>query len=97
MEQPRDVELVFSAEEEGGFHVYAPDLPGLYTQRDTQEDAVAGPPSARVACCSWTAKREAIANPRALVSLRARQARCGRRPVLLHSLEGREVWSAGGG
>jgi predicted RNase H-like HicB family nuclease len=41
MEQPREVELVFAPQEEGGFHVYAPDLPGLHTQGDTLEEATA--------------------------------------------------------
>ena len=41
MEQPREVELVFAPREEGGFHVYAPDLPGLHTQGDTLEEAIA--------------------------------------------------------
>jgi len=41
MEQPREVELVFAPQEEGGFHVYAPDLPGLHTQGDTLEEAMA--------------------------------------------------------
>jgi predicted RNase H-like HicB family nuclease len=41
MEQPHEVELVFAPQEEGGFHVYAPDLPGLHTQGDTLEEAIA--------------------------------------------------------
>ena len=39
MEQPREVEFVFAPQEEGGYHVYAPDLPGLHTQGDTLEKA----------------------------------------------------------
>ena len=39
MEHPREVEFVFAPQEEGGYHVYAPDLPGLHTQGDTLEDA----------------------------------------------------------
>ena len=39
MEQPREVEFVFAPQEEGGYHVYAPDLPGLHTQGDTLEEA----------------------------------------------------------
>ena len=39
MEQPREIELVFAPQEEGGYHVYAPDLPGLHTQGDTLEEA----------------------------------------------------------
>lgn len=41
MEQPREIELVFAPQDEGGFHVYAPDLPGLHTQGDTLEVAMA--------------------------------------------------------
>lgn len=37
----REIELVFEPQEEGGFHVYAPDLPGLHTQGDDMEDAMA--------------------------------------------------------
>ena len=33
--------LSFAPEEEGGYHVYAPDLPGLHTQGDTLEEATA--------------------------------------------------------
>ena len=39
MEQSREVEFVFAPQEEGGYHVYAPDLPGLHTQGDTLEEA----------------------------------------------------------
>ena len=31
MAEPTEIELVFEPEEEGGYHVYAPDLPGLHT------------------------------------------------------------------
>jgi predicted RNase H-like HicB family nuclease len=41
MEQPREVELVFTPQEEGGLHVFAPDLPGRHTQGDTLEEAMA--------------------------------------------------------
>jgi predicted RNase H-like HicB family nuclease len=41
MSQPDEIELIFAPEEEGGYHVYAPDLPGLHTQGDTLEEAVA--------------------------------------------------------
>lgn len=37
--QQREIELVFAPQEEGGYHVYAPDLPGLHTQGDTLEEA----------------------------------------------------------
>jgi predicted RNase H-like HicB family nuclease len=41
MDQPREIELVFAPQEEGGYHVYAPDLPGLHTQGDTLGEATA--------------------------------------------------------
>jgi len=41
VEQPREIEFVFAPQDEGGFHVYAPDLPGLHTQGDTLEEATA--------------------------------------------------------
>ena len=39
-DQPR-IELIFAPEEAGGYHVYVPDLPGLHTQGDTLEEALA--------------------------------------------------------
>ena len=39
MAEPHEVEFVFEPQEEGGFHVYAPDLPGLHTQGETIEEA----------------------------------------------------------
>jgi predicted RNase H-like HicB family nuclease len=41
MDESHEIELVFAPEEAGGYHVYAPDLPGLHTQGDTLEDATA--------------------------------------------------------
>jgi predicted RNase H-like HicB family nuclease len=41
MAQPREIELIFAPQDEGGYHVYAPDLPGLHTQGDTLEEAIA--------------------------------------------------------
>lgn len=41
MARAREVELIFEPEEEGGYHVYAPDLPGLHTQGEDLEDAMA--------------------------------------------------------
>jgi predicted RNase H-like HicB family nuclease len=35
----REIEFVFEPQEEGGYHVYAPDLPGLHTQGDSLEEA----------------------------------------------------------
>jgi predicted RNase H-like HicB family nuclease len=40
MDRQREIELVFAPQEEGGYHVYAPDLPGLHTQGDSLEEAV---------------------------------------------------------
>jgi len=37
----KEVELIFEPQEEGGYHVYAPDLPGLHTQGDDLEEAMA--------------------------------------------------------
>ncbi len=34
-----EIEFVFEPQEEGGYYVYAPDLPGLHTQGDTLEEA----------------------------------------------------------
>ncbi len=39
MGMPREVEFVFEPQDEGGYHVYAPDLPGLHTQGDTLDAA----------------------------------------------------------
>ena len=41
METPTEVEFVFEPQEEGGYHVYAPDLPGLHTQGDTLDESIA--------------------------------------------------------
>jgi len=35
----KDIELVLEPQDEGGFHVYAPDLPGLHTQGDDLDEA----------------------------------------------------------
>jgi predicted RNase H-like HicB family nuclease len=37
----KEIELVFEPEGDGGFHVYAPDLPGLHTQGNDFDDAMA--------------------------------------------------------
>lgn len=39
MSEAQEIELVFEPLEEGGFHVYAPDLPGLHTQGDDIDEA----------------------------------------------------------
>lgn len=40
MAEPREIELVFEPQQEGGYHVYAPDLPGMHTQGDDLDDAM---------------------------------------------------------
>ncbi|MGH2987579.1 MAG: type II toxin-antitoxin system HicB family antitoxin [Solirubrobacterales bacterium] len=39
MSEAREIELVFEPAGEGGYHVYAPDLPGLHTQGEDIDDA----------------------------------------------------------
>ena len=34
-----EIEFIFEPQEEGGYHVYAPELPGRHTQGDTLEEA----------------------------------------------------------
>lgn len=36
-----EFELVFEPQDEGGYHIYAPDLPGLHTQGDDIDNAMA--------------------------------------------------------
>ncbi len=48
MEPARDVEFVFEPQVEGGYHAYAPELPGLHTQGDSLEDAAANAEEALV-------------------------------------------------
>jgi predicted RNase H-like HicB family nuclease len=40
MARPSEIEFVFEPQDEGGCHVYAPDLPGLHTQGDTLGEAL---------------------------------------------------------
>jgi predicted RNase H-like HicB family nuclease len=40
MAEAHEIELVFEPQEEGGYHVYSPDLPGLHTQGDDMDDAM---------------------------------------------------------
>jgi predicted RNase H-like HicB family nuclease len=37
----REIELIFEPQEDGGYHVYAPELPGLHTQGEDMDDALA--------------------------------------------------------
>jgi predicted RNase H-like HicB family nuclease len=39
MARADEIEFVFEPQGEGGYHVYAPDLPGLHAQGDTLDDA----------------------------------------------------------
>lgn len=39
MADATEIEFVFEPQDEGGYHVYAPDLPGLHTQGDTLDGA----------------------------------------------------------
>ncbi len=39
VEAAREVEFIFEPQQEGGYHVYAPELPGLHTQGETLEEA----------------------------------------------------------
>jgi predicted RNase H-like HicB family nuclease len=39
MADDTEIEFVFEPQEEGGYHVYAPDLPGLHTQGNTLDEA----------------------------------------------------------
>jgi predicted RNase H-like HicB family nuclease len=39
MESQGEVEFVFEPQAEAGYHVYAPELPGLHTQGEDLEDA----------------------------------------------------------
>lgn len=41
MAEPTEIELVFEPEDDGGYHVYAPELPGLHTQGADFDDAIA--------------------------------------------------------
>jgi predicted RNase H-like HicB family nuclease len=41
MAEPAEIELVFEPQDEGGYHVYAPELPGLHTQGDDLDEAIA--------------------------------------------------------
>jgi predicted RNase H-like HicB family nuclease len=40
MVEQSEFEFVFEPQDEGGYHVYAPDLPGLHTQGEDIDDAV---------------------------------------------------------
>lgn len=37
----QEIELVFEPQDEGGYHAYAPDFPGLHTQGGDLDDAKA--------------------------------------------------------
>ncbi len=39
MSERREIEFVFEPQHEGGYYVYAPDLPGLHTQGEDIDEA----------------------------------------------------------
>jgi predicted RNase H-like HicB family nuclease len=39
MADSAEIEFVFEPQDEGGYYVYAPDLPGLHTQGEDLDDA----------------------------------------------------------
>jgi predicted RNase H-like HicB family nuclease len=39
MAEQREIEFVFEPQDEGGYYVYAPELPGLHTQGEDLDDA----------------------------------------------------------
>lgn len=41
MSGDQEIELIFEPQAEGGYSVYAPDLPGLHTQGEDMDDALA--------------------------------------------------------
>lgn len=41
MSGDQEIELILEPQEEGGFSVYAPELPGLHTQGEDMDDALA--------------------------------------------------------
>jgi predicted RNase H-like HicB family nuclease len=41
MQAARDVEFVFEPDPDGGYHAYAPELPGLHTQGEDLDEAIA--------------------------------------------------------
>lgn len=41
VEQTTEVEFIFEPQGEGGYYTYAPDLPGLHTQGETLDEAIA--------------------------------------------------------
>jgi predicted RNase H-like HicB family nuclease len=60
----KEIELVFEHQDEGGYHVYAPDLPGLHTQGDDIDDAMANASEAvalYVDACAETTNRSTAA------------------------------------
>jgi predicted RNase H-like HicB family nuclease len=40
-DEPTEIEFVFEPQEEGGYTVYAPELPGLHTEGHTLDEAIA--------------------------------------------------------
>jgi len=64
MADAQEIELVFEPQDEGGYHVYALDLPGLHTQGDDVDDAMANASEAvalYLEACAKTANRSTAA------------------------------------
>lgn len=40
MGKDRDIEFIFEPQPEGGYHAYAPDLPGVHTEGDDLQEAI---------------------------------------------------------
>src|SRR5699024_9743765 len=40
MDKDRDIEFIFEPQPEGGYHAYAPDLPGVHTGSDDLQEAI---------------------------------------------------------
>jgi predicted RNase H-like HicB family nuclease len=49
-DRTQEIEQVFEPQEEGGYHVYAPDLPGLHAQGDDLDDALENASEAVALC-----------------------------------------------
>ena len=58
MAQASEIEFVFEPQDEGGYHVYAPDLPGLHTQGETLDDATENARAKRSTCTSRGLREE---------------------------------------
>ncbi len=85
VERMREVELVFETQDEGGCHVYTPDLPGLHTLGEGREHATG---SARGALAFYVERlhedarsAEEIGGARRCLPLPAWACRLNRKPA----------------